>query len=277
MDRFILTENEKIHVYSYGEGPVTVVFLSGSGVLFPQLEYKAFQEALAETCRVVGIEKPGYGYSNISGKDRTVDVTVSEYRCVLREIGITEPVFLAAHSMGFLEALYWGQRYPSEILGILGVDPATPECYRDFNLEGAVTGLRELSGNEQLRKNAADAYLSQLLQDNLILPDEAERYGLLAFHNLANQNWISEAVNIGDTLAQIEAADPCLQLPMLFFISNGEGTTLERDSWIRHATQYLSKLKCSQYGLFDFPHNLYKYAYKEMAGQAEEFIGNYIR
>lgn len=277
MDKFIFAEKEKIHVYSYGEGPVTIVFLSGSGVLFPQLEYKFFQEALSGTCRVVGIEKPGYGYSDISGKDRTVDVTVGEYRCVLRELGITEPVVLAAHSMGFLEALYWGQRYPSEILGILGVDPATPQCYQDFNLDNAVTGLRELSGNEELRKNTAGALISQLLQENLILPEEAEHYELLAVQNLANQNWISEAVNIGDTLAQIEAEDPYLQLPMLFFISNGEGTTLEKDSWISHATQYLGKLKCSQYGLFDFPHNLYKYAYKEMAGQAEEFIGKFIR
>lgn len=105
MDKFIFAEKEKIHVYSYGEGPVTIVFLSGSGVLFPQLEYKFFQETLSGTCRVVGIEKPGYGYSDISGKDRTVDVTVGEYRCVLRELGITEPVVLAAHSMGFLEAL----------------------------------------------------------------------------------------------------------------------------------------------------------------------------
>lgn len=171
----------------------------------------------------------------------------------------------------------WGQRYPSEILGILGVDPATPQCYQDFNLDNAVTGLRELSGNEELRKNTAGALISQLLRENLILPEEAEHYELLAVQNLANQNWISEAVNIGDTLAQIEAEDPYLQLPMLFFISNGEGTTLEKDSWISHATQYLGKLKCSQYGLFDFPHNLYKYAYKEMAGQAEEFIGKFIR
>lgn len=36
MDKFIFAEKEKIHVYSYGEGPVTIVFLSGSGVLFPQ-------------------------------------------------------------------------------------------------------------------------------------------------------------------------------------------------------------------------------------------------
>lgn len=277
MDKFIFAEKEKIHVYSYGAGSVTIVFLSGSGVLFPQLEYKTFQEALAETYRVVGIEKPGYGYSDISAKDRTVDVTVSEYRCVLRELGITEPVVLAAHSMGFLEALYWGQRYPSEILGILGVDPATPQCYQDFDLENAVTGLRELSGNVELRKNTADAYISQLLQENLILPEEAERYGLLAAQNLANQNWISEAVNIVDTLTQIEAEDPFLQLPMLFFISNGEGTTVEKDSWISHATQYLGKLKCSQYESFDFPHNLYKYAYKAMARQADEFIGKYIR
>lgn len=42
MEKCVEAAGGKIHIYSYGGGPVTVVFLSGSGVPFPQIEYWDF-------------------------------------------------------------------------------------------------------------------------------------------------------------------------------------------------------------------------------------------
>lgn len=272
MDQFIEGCGNKIHIYSYGEGAVPVVFLSGSGVPFPQLEYLPFQKELSGFCKVVGIEKPGYGRSDVAAGERLADPIVDEYREALHGVGITGGVVLAAHSMGFLEALRWGQRYPEEVLGILGIDPATPECYEEFDLQKATSGLIELFENESLRKNVAAASVEQMMEDGLILPGEKEEYLALAQRNFANENWISEAKHVKDTLQLIKKNQPYLQVPMLFFISNGEGTTIGKASWLGYAKQYLSKIENSRYETYDYPHNLYRFAYKEMAQKASEFV-----
>ena len=276
MNKFIEINGTKNYVYSYGQGDITLVLLSGSGVPFPSWEYMNFTKALSETYHVIGIEKSGYGYSDLTEESRDIDKIVNEYRYILQKLEIKTPVILAAHSMGFLEAIRWGQQYPSEILGIVGIDPATPECYKDFDIEQAKTKLIEMSKNEQLKKMSANTLVNQLIKDYNVLSTEKEKLENLAYRNLANQNWISEAENLKDTLILIEENNPHLQIPMLFFLSNGEGTTLEKDVWHHHALQYLSNIEIAQYELFDYPHNLYKFAYKKMAQTTEDFISNYI-
>lgn len=102
------------------------------GSTFPSLEYKTLAKSLSETYQVIGIEKLGYGRSDLAENNRDIDSVIHEYRSVLQKLGINSPVVLVAHSMGFLEALRWGQQYPFEIAGILGIDPATPDCYRSL-------------------------------------------------------------------------------------------------------------------------------------------------
>lgn len=276
MEEFVNINSRRNFVYCYGQGPVVLVLLSGSGVPFPSFEYRTLAKSLAGPCQVVGIEKLGYGYSDLSGENRNIDSVVHEYRCVLQALGIKTPVVLAAHSMGFLEALRWGQQYPSEVAGILGIDPATPECYREFKVEDAVEKLIEMSHDEPLRRAAAKVLAEQIKTEQDISPMEVKELEDLAFRNLANQNWISEAENLRNSIILVEKNNPYLQIPMLFFLSNGEGTTLGREMWIKCSLQYLNNIKTSQYEIFDYPHNLYQFVYNEIAQISKTFISTYI-
>lgn len=276
MGKFVEVHGYKNFVYCYGQGSITLVLLSGSGVPFPSLEYKTLANALAKTYQVIGIEKLGYGRSDLTENNRDIDVVVHEYRSVLQKLGINSPIVLVAHSMGFLEALRWGQQYPFEIAGILGVDPATPDCYREFDVEGATKKLKEMSADVVCRKTTASALVEQFLKEQKISEKEKNEIEDLAFRNLANQNWISEAENLRNAIGLVEQNNPYLQIPMLFFLSNGEGTTLKKESWIKYALQYLDKIRGSQYELFDFPHNLYKFVYQEIAQLSRNFISKHI-
>lgn len=66
---------------------------------------------------------------------REIDTIIDEYRYVIKELNIDPPIVLIAHSMGFLEAIRWSQRFLHEIAGIIGLDAATPNSYLDFNVE----------------------------------------------------------------------------------------------------------------------------------------------
>lgn len=276
MDQYVLVSGKRVHVYTCGQGSVTLVLLSGSGVMFPQLEYMPFTTALAENFRVTGIEKPGYGRSDLSDQEREVDLTVEEYRSALRGAGIDVPVVLAAHSMGFLEALRWGQLYPAEILGIIGIDAATPECYKDFDIGNATAGLVALSENKTLCRETAAALLDQITQRHSLRPSEQKELEGLALERFANKNWISEARNLRSAIEKVQKAGPYLPIPMLFFISNGEGTTLDQEVWVRHALEYLKHINISRYELYDVPHNLYQFAGSGMAELTRAFVSEYI-
>lgn len=276
MEKYVEINGHQNFVYCYGHGSTVLVLLSGSGVPFPSLEYKTLAESLAETYQVIGIEKLGYGYSDLAEDSRTIDIVVDEYRAVLQVLGIKTPVVLAAHSMGFLEALRWAQQYPSEIAGILGIDPAVPECYKTFDVEDATNKLIALSQDEPFRKTTATALVKQLAEGRDISFSEQKKLEGFAFRNLANQNWIDEAKNLRDSIILVEKNNPYLQIPMLFFISNGVGTTLEKETWIQYATQYLKHIEIAQYTLFDYPHNLYQFVYKEISQITRSFISQYI-
>lgn len=271
MNKLIEVDSKNLNVRITGAGEQTLILLSGSGVPIPVLEYRSMVDALALQHKVIVIEKFGYGWSELTEKNREVDTVVEEYRSALQRLDVKAPVILMAHSMGMIEALRWSQLYPNEVCGLIGLDPATPECYRDFNIEAALEGLLHLAENEQLRKETATAVLAQLVDEFGFSGEDLEQYEALVNRNLANHAWISEAENLRGSVALVESGNT-VQVPTLFLISNGGGTTIDTEVWRNHAKDYLNKIEVNEYKLFDYPHNLNKYVPDEIAQSVRDFV-----
>ena len=109
-EQMVAVGGRALQVSSVGSGPVTLVILSGSNILFPGLEYAPLADALREWYSVLIPSKFGYGFSDLTEAPRDVDTVVEEYRRVLAALKHPFPVVLAAHSMGFLEALHWASK-----------------------------------------------------------------------------------------------------------------------------------------------------------------------
>ena len=121
-EQMVAVGGRAFQVSSGGSGPVSLVMLSGSNILFPGLEYAPLADALREWYSVLIPSKFGYGFSDLTEAPRDVDTVVEEYRRVLAALKHPFPVVLAAHSMGFLEALHWASKYPEEISALVGLD-----------------------------------------------------------------------------------------------------------------------------------------------------------
>lgn len=133
----------RMHVYA--EGPeeldgsggrvhdeaVTLVFLSGGGTAAPVYDFRLLYRKLSSWYRCVVVEKAGYGYSEIEKRSRQLDVMLEETRLALRLAGEKGPFVLLPHSMSGLEAIYWAQKYPDEVMGIVGMDMAFPKAYEN--------------------------------------------------------------------------------------------------------------------------------------------------
>lgn len=109
-----------------GEGNVpAIVFLPGLGSPSPVLEFLPLAKELSKNFKVVTIEPFGYGLSDRSQRERTIENIVEELHECLRKTGCDQ-YYLMAHSISGLYALYWANRYPQEVQGFIGIDCSVP-------------------------------------------------------------------------------------------------------------------------------------------------------
>lgn len=118
-----------VHVYTEGEGDLTLVFMAGHGTSYPTLDFKPLWMRMVDNYRIAVVEKSGYGWSETSNTPRDLDTTLEETRLALEMAGEKSPYVLIPHSMSGLEAIYWAQKHPDEIKAIIGFDPLKHEAF----------------------------------------------------------------------------------------------------------------------------------------------------
>lgn len=87
-------DGKKMHVYSQGEGNKTIVLMPGLGTTAPSIDFKPLIEELKNNFKVVVVEPFGYGFSDDTSKERSVENIISEIRMTLKEANIDGPYIL---------------------------------------------------------------------------------------------------------------------------------------------------------------------------------------
>lgn len=128
MGQMVDVFDTRMHVFSSGEphsDVPTVVLLSGWGTPSPTVDFYPLWSRL-NLCVVV-LERPGYGWSEETERDRTVANIMEEDREALIKAGFEPPFLLVGHSMGGLEAAQFANSYPNEVSGVVLLDSMAPE------------------------------------------------------------------------------------------------------------------------------------------------------
>jgi pimeloyl-ACP methyl ester carboxylesterase len=111
----------KLFMVEKGTGATTVVF--DSGIAATHLNWCGIQERVSEFARTVTYDRGGLGWSSPSRSDRTPVNTASELHHALTAAGIHPPYVLVGHSFGGMVMRRFALLYPSEVSGVLLVDP----------------------------------------------------------------------------------------------------------------------------------------------------------
>jgi pimeloyl-ACP methyl ester carboxylesterase len=130
----------RLHVVVAGEehhGP-TVVLENGSGSVAAQWGW--VQPEVARFARVVAYDRPGQGYSDPAPPGLDASGLAADLREALDQLGVRGPHVMVGHSLGALLARSFAAQRPSEVEGLVLVDPR----YRDLD-----TDLAEISPNEE--------------------------------------------------------------------------------------------------------------------------------
>lgn len=263
LGKMVTVDGHQMCVYSGGKGERTLVFLSGSGVVCPILDYKGLYSLLEEDYRVAVIEKFGYGFSDVVDEERSFDKMLAQDRDVLSKAGIDGPYILCPHSMSGLEAILWAQNYPDEVEAIVGLDMVVPGFYDDFDFKGTVryeknAGLARKMG--LIRFFYTDGAISPTLSE-----DEKKVYKALAAKKAVNCDIVNETLAIPKACEEINK-NPMPAQKMLMFISNGPGNLGEAPK------KFARKLPNCRSVELDCGHNIHYYEYERIAREIREFI-----
>lgn len=268
MGKTVLVNGHKINVYVEGDGPETIVVLSGAGIASPILDFKEVSESLSKRYKVVIVERAGYGYSDDSNYSRDVMEVFSETRQALSQANITGPFIILSHSMASLESLAWQEKFPDEVKALIGLDWALPSSYENLKDNQTLLTLAYWSSKIGLLRYFPESFY---IKNQTLTETERKQYRFLAYKQLMSQAMLHESQTVKENAKKVPSnINP--KIPALLLVSNGDGTSFSQSEWQRYAERFASDQSNVQVVYMDAPHDLYHYQSHEIVSQIEDFL-----
>lgn len=268
MGQMVSVNGHDMSVFVKGNGPQTLVFLSGAGTASPILDFKDLYDGLSKQYKIVVVERAGYGYSEDTSKSRDVSEVLSETRQALAKAHVSGPYIILSHSMASLETLLWQEKYPSEIQAIIGLDWALPESYSQLRMHSQILRMARLGSQLGLLRYIP----SRLYVPNENLSSSDRRlYQRIAYRQILSQAMLNESLSVKGNAKKVDAKIDS-QIPTLLMVSNGGGTGFSQKDWRHYATSFAKDQKNIELTFYDAPHYLYHYQTKEVVAKIEDFI-----
>lgn len=273
--KLVEVNNHNINVYISGNSnsDTTLVFMSGGGTCSPTLDFKILYSLFENDYQIAVVEKVGYGFSDISDVDRDIDTILFETRESLNKAGIKNNKYiLFPHSMSGIEALYWANKYPDEIKGIIGLDPAVPKSYENMKINNVLLKLTKFGANIGITR-----LISSIVDDSSAIKygnlteEEKELYRVIFYRRTATTSMLNEIKSIKENAKKLEKIDNT-NVPMLFFASNGEGTGYEKEEWRKFIIDYINSKQNGEYKLLDCSHYVHNIEYQKIYEESVKFI-----
>ena len=268
MGQMVSVNGHDMSVFVKGNGPQTLVFLSGAGTASPILDFKDLYDGLSKKYKIVVVERAGYGYSEDTSKSRDVSEVLSETRQALAKAQVSGPYIILSHSMASLETLLWQEKYPSEIKAIIGLDWALPESYSQLRMHSQILRMARLGSRLGLLRYIP----SRLYVPNENLSSSDRRlYQRIAYRQILSQAMLNESLSVKENAKKVDAKIDS-QIPTLLLVSNGEGTSFSKEEWRNYAARFAKDQENIELTFYDAPHYLYHYQTKEVVAKIEDFI-----
>jgi len=127
--RLVSLGTHRLHAHCSGTGSPPVVFdaaLGGSS-----LSWTYVQPAVAAFTTACTYDRAGFGWSDAGPLPRTAGRIADELHALLNAANIAPPFVLVGHSFGALSVRAYAAKYPGDVAGLVFVDPAHPEEWRD--------------------------------------------------------------------------------------------------------------------------------------------------
>lgn len=275
---FVEVNGHKMHVFCTGQGKETFVFMAGHGTSCPTLDFKPLWSILSTKHRIVVVERAGYGWSEATNTSRDLDIVLEETRQALILSNIEAPFVLVSHSMSGLEAIYWAQKYPSEVKAIIGLDSAIPETYDTFKIPSApviktLGFLAKIGVHKPFAK--AICKKSPAVKSGYLTRTDIEAY----IERFRKSTFTSDMLNEGRYLMQnsnkVKNGHIPRNTPIYIFISEANKKVIP--NWVNLLSNYVSTFQNGKYIILNCGHYIHNYEPIKIAKEINSFISSISR
>ena len=257
-------DGHKLNVYVEGEGEQTLVFLPPSADTSPVFTFKPLYTQLSGDYRCAVVERFGYGMSDMIDDDRDFETIVRQDREALQKSGVEAPYILCPYSMSGIEALTWAQLYPEDVAGM-----AFPDSFAGVNtdLSSVSTFMTAARKTGVIRLFITDSSLPEYES-----ADEKKLDRAIICRKYMNKCNVSEGKNIPVAAEKIKSNEKP-DVPVLLFLTNGEGTGMSEEKWQGCAFSYTEGMADVRSESFDCSHGqIITKEHDKIAESMKEFI-----
>ena len=123
----------RLHIHSLADGQPTVVLESGIGA--SSLSWRPVQTEVAKSTRVCSYDRAGLAWSESGSSTPSIGRIVEELHHLLANALVPDPYVLVGHSFGAFTVRAYASKYPSEVAGMVLVDPLHPSEWTEMTAE----------------------------------------------------------------------------------------------------------------------------------------------
>lgn len=260
-------------------GAPVIVLLPGYGSPSPVLEFQPLSDRLSKNFQVITIEPFGYGLSDGTKEERTVEAVSEELHECVQKLGVKE-YYLMGHSLSGVYALYWANQYPEEVEGYIGLDPSVPKMTDESPYPISMMTLNKLStylGKAMnfvgLTRLLAAGDAKKAIYADLTYPytkEELEAFRILTLDYAQNGTVLQELNQMGRNLETIRDMKFPAQIPVLEFLSGDNCVTMP--NWEQLHKDTIVEEENEEIRILDGGHYVHLEHPKEIAERVEEWI-----
>lgn len=266
----VKVDGKNMHIYTKGEGDNTIVLLSGLGTAAPALDFKPLINEMSKNNKVVVVESFGYGWSDTTNKERTVENIVEEMRIALKKSNIQGPYILMPHSSSGIYSMYFANVYPDEVKAIIGIDPTLPQVLEYFD-ETAPTMPKYLSYMAPTGIARLALYLSPegflpIAEDGTYSQENIKMTKAISAWKGYNKNVVAEANEMENNIEKTVDMKFPTNMPVILFTTKEDKETEDGKNIVTFYETQLTNSHASEIVTLEGHHYLHWTRYKEIQG-----------
>ncbi|MDT2834793.1 alpha/beta hydrolase [Vagococcus carniphilus] len=261
----ITVNDQKMNIQIYGDKKETLVLLPGFMTTSPIIDFKPLTDELKKNFRVVVVEPFGYGLSDDTTRERSVENLTDEIHTALKNKGIGDYT-LMAHSISGIYSLEYIKKYRKEVNAFIGIDSSLPsQGNADGNGESMIKFLSH-SGLYRILATASPDLLNTPDVDNKL----AEQYKYISLKNIGSTATINEAKSMPENFAKTKGIAYPKNFPVLYLLAT-ESTDPD-PSWEKIHQEMMEGNKQAELRILEGDHYLHHTKAKEIAEDTKQFL-----
>ncbi|ALC91490.1 alpha/beta hydrolase [Bacillus sp. FJAT-18017] len=274
--QLVEVEGNNMHVYTKGNGDNTILLLGGLGTAAPSLDFDPLINELTKNNKVVVVEPFGYGWSDITSRERTVENIVEEIRTALEKLNIQGPYILMPHSISGIYSMYYANTYPDEVKGVIGIDPTLPKALAYFGETApampAYFSYVGPTGIARLALSLSPDNFLPIAEGGTYTEENLKMTKAISAWKGNNKNVVDEANEIKRNIGKTVDMNFPANMPVLFFTTKEDKVTEDGKNNVTFYETQLTNYPASKIVTLQGHHYLHWTRYKEMSKEVNEFI-----